>query len=136
MAKTAIWVLLLSSMTATSLMNGLVQAQERPPDLTEFSLEELLQLEVTSVSKKEQKFSEAAAAIYALTQEDIRRSGATSIPEALRMVPGLQVAQINSSTWAISSRGFNFQFADKLLVLIDGCSVYTPLFGGVNWDVP
>jgi iron complex outermembrane receptor protein len=75
-----------------------------------------------------------AAAIFVITAEDIRRSGATNIPDLLRIVPGLDIAQINSNTWAISARGFNFQFASKLLVLIDGRAVYTPLFGGVNWD--
>jgi iron complex outermembrane receptor protein len=78
--------------------------------------------------------SEVAAAIFVITQEDIHRSGAANIPDLLRMVPGLDVAQINSNTWAISARGFNLQFANKLLVLIDGRAVYTPLFGGVNWD--
>lgn len=103
-------------------------------DLTATSLEDLMNVEVTSVSKKEQKLSQVAAAIFVITPEDIRRSGATNIPDLLRMVPGLDVAQINGSTWAISARGFNLQFADKLLVLIDGRAVYTPLYGGVNWD--
>jgi iron complex outermembrane receptor protein len=93
-----------------------------------------MNVEVTSVSKKEQKRSEVAAAIFVITPEDIRRSGATGIPDLLRMVPGLDVAQINANTWAISARGFNFQFENKLLVLIDGRAVYTPLFGGVNGD--
>ncbi len=109
-------------------------AQTPPGDLTQVSIENLMNMEVTSVSKKEQKLSQVAAAIYVITQEDIRHSGATNIPDLLRMVPGMNVAQINSSTWAISARGFNFQFASKLLVLIDGRAVYTPLFGGVNWD--
>jgi iron complex outermembrane receptor protein len=104
------------------------------PDLTQVSLENLMNMEVTSVSKKEQKMSQVAAAIFVITQEDIHHSGATNIPDLLRMVPGIDVAQINSNTWAISARGFNFQFASKLLVLIDGRAVYTPLFGGVNWD--
>jgi len=93
-----------------------------------------MNIQVTSASKKEQKLSEVASAIFVITQEDIRRSGATNIPDLLRMVPGLDVAQINASTWAISARGFNLQFANKLLVLIDGRAVYTPFFGGVNWD--
>jgi iron complex outermembrane recepter protein len=83
-----------------------------------------MNVEVTSVSKKEQKLSQVAAAIFVITQEEIRRSGATSIPDLLRMVPGLDVAQINASTWAISARGFNLQFANKLLVLIDGRAVH------------
>src|SRR5271168_5227899 len=109
-------------------------AQQQPDDLTKKSIEDLMNLEVTSASKKEQKISQVAAAIYVITQEDIRRSGATNIPDLLRMVPGLDVAQINANSWAISSRGFNLQFTDKLLVLIDGRAVYTPLLGGVNWD--
>src|SRR5208282_1838696 len=101
---------------------------------TQVSIENLMNMEVTSVSKKEQKLSQVAAAIFVITQEDIRSSGALNIPDLLRMVPGLDVAQIDGSTWAISARGFNLQFANKLLVLIDGRAVYTPLFGGVNWD--
>jgi iron complex outermembrane receptor protein len=103
-------------------------------DLTSTSIEDLMNLEVTSASKKEQKLSQVAAAIFVITQEDIRSSGALNIPDLLRMVPGLDVAQINANTWAISARGFNLQFANKLLVLIDGRAVYTPLFGGVYWD--
>jgi iron complex outermembrane recepter protein len=103
-------------------------------DLTQVSIENLMNMEVSSVSKKEQKLSEVAAAIFVITQEDIKRSGAMKIPDVLRMVPGLDVAQINANTWAISARGFNLQFADKLLVLIDGRAVYNPLFGGVYWD--
>lgn len=103
--------------------------------LKQMSLDDLMNVEITSVSKKEEKLSEAPAAVYVLTQEDIHRSGATSIPEALRLVPGLDVARIDAHTWAISSRGFNGEFANKLLVLIDGRSVYTPLFSGVFWDV-
>ncbi len=94
-------------------------------DLTQESIENLMNMEVTSVSKKEQKLSQVAAAIFVITQEDIRHSGATNIPDLLRMVPGLDVAQINANTWAISARGFNRQFANKLLVLIDGRDVYT-----------
>ena len=90
--------------------------------------------EVTSVSRKQQKISKVAAAIYVITQDDIRRSGATTIPDLLRMVPGLDVAQVDANSWAISSRGFNDQIADKLLVLIDGRSVYDPSFSGVKWD--
>src|SRR6202022_4324211 len=89
----------------------------------------------TSVSKRSQKLADAAAAIFVITQEDFRRSGATSIPEALRMVPGLQVARIDENKWAIRGRGFNGRFANKLLVLIDGRSVYVPLFSGVYWNI-
>lgn len=103
--------------------------------LTELSIEELMNIEVTSVTKKPQKLYESAAAIYVITQEDIRRSGMTNIPELLRLVPGLNVAQIGANKWAISSRGFNGLYANKLLVLIDGRTVYSPLFNGVFWDV-
>jgi len=109
--------------------------QQKPVDLTTQSLEDLMNIEVTSVSKKEEKLARTAAAIFVITAEDIRRSGATSIPDLLRMVPGLDVAEINGSTWAISSRGFNDQIANKLLVIIDGRTVYSPLFNGVYWDV-
>ena len=104
-------------------------------DYFDLPLESLMNIVVTSVSKKEEKISEAAAAIHVITNEDIRRAGATSIPEALRLAPGIQVSQITSNKWAISTRGFTDQLATKLLVLIDGRSVYTPLFSGVNWDV-
>ncbi|MCA9475938.1 MAG: TonB-dependent receptor plug domain-containing protein, partial [Nitrospira sp.] len=103
-------------------------------DLTQLSLEELMNMEVTSVSKKPQKLSQAQAAIHVLSGEDIRRMGITTIPDALRLVPGLQVARIDSNKWAVSARGFNDRFANKLLVLIDGRSVYTPLFAGVYWE--
>jgi iron complex outermembrane receptor protein len=98
-------------------------------------MEELANLQVTSVSKQPQNLSQAPAAISVLTQEDIRHSGVTTIADALRLVPGLQVASSDAHTWAITSRGFNDIFANKLLVLMDGRSVYTPLFSGVYWDV-
>lgn len=103
-------------------------------DLTSKSLEDLMNVEVTTVSKKIQKLSEVPAAIFVITQDEIRHSGARNIPDLLRMVPGLEVAQLNANTWAISARGFNSEFAGKLLVLVDGRAVYTPLFGGVSWD--
>src|SRR5690606_23348740 len=99
------------------------------------TLEELMDIEVTSVSKHAERLSETASAIQVITQEDIRHSGATSVPEALRLAPNLQVAQVNASQWAISARGFNNVLANKLLVLIDGRVVYTPLYAGVFWDV-
>jgi len=104
-------------------------------DLKKLSIEELMGIEVTSVSKRPEKLSTAASAIQVITQEDIRQSGAISVPEALRLAPNLQVAQVNSSQWAISARGFNNVLANKLLVLIDGRTVYTPLYAGVYWDV-
>ena len=105
-----------------------------PADLTRLTLEQLMDIQVTSVSKGAEDFSKAASAIFVLTQEDIRRSGVNTVPEALRMVPGVHVAQIDSSTWAITARGFNSGLARRLLVLIDGRSVYTHVFAGVLWD--
>jgi iron complex outermembrane recepter protein len=90
---------------------------------------------VYSASKHEEPVSTTAAAVYVLTAEDIRRSGMTSIPELLRMVPGLDVARVDANHWAISARGFNNENANKLLVLIDGRTVYGPFFGGVFWNV-
>jgi len=115
--------------------NSANAAGQQPADLTDLSLEELMHIEITSVSKKPERLADAAAAIFVITQEDIRRSGVMSIPEALRMVPGLQVARIDANKWAISSRGFNSRFANKLLVLMDGRTVYDPVFSGVFWDV-
>ena len=103
-------------------------------EITDLSIEQLMNLEITSVSKKAEKLSDSPAAVFAITQEDIRRSGTTSIPDALRMVPGMHVGRIDSNKWAVSSRGFNGRYANKLLVLIDGRSVYTPTFSGVYWD--
>ncbi|GAB6888001.1 TonB-dependent receptor plug domain-containing protein [Desulfothermus okinawensis JCM 13304] len=103
-------------------------------DLTDLSIEELMNLEITTILKEEKKVKDIPASIYIITKEDIKRSGATSIPELLRMVPGVDVAQINSHLWAITIRGFNDEYSNKLLVLIDGRSVYYPLFSGVCWD--
>ena len=131
-------VLLLGVLTVCQTANVLADGPGGPqnvPDVTTMSLEDLMNLQVTSVSKRSQKVADAAAAIFVITQEDIQRSGATSIPDALRMVPGLEVAQIDQNKWAIGSRGFNGRFDNKLLVLIDGRSVYTPLFSGVYWNV-
>jgi iron complex outermembrane receptor protein len=104
-------------------------------ELVNLSLEELSNVSVTSVSKRPEKETEAAAAIYVITQEDIRRSGATAIPELLRMAPGLTVTRSGARDWTVTSRGFNGQFSNKLLVLMDGRTVYSPLFSGVIWDL-
>jgi iron complex outermembrane recepter protein len=131
--------LLLAGATALFIATPSLRSQQPAKDLSSVSLEDLMNIQVTSASKKEQKISQVAAAIFVITQDDIRASGAVNIPDLLRMVPGLDVAQINANTWAISSRGFNSQYANKLLVLVDGRAVYTPLVGGVSWetlDVP
>jgi iron complex outermembrane recepter protein len=109
--------------------------EESSGDLTHLDLEDLMNIEVTSVSKKPEKNSEAAAALYVITGDDIQRSGLETIPDALRMAPGVHVARKTANQWAVSVRGFSDQFSNKLLVLMDGRSVYTPLFGGVFWDV-
>jgi iron complex outermembrane receptor protein len=109
-------------------------APEASRELADLSIEELMNESITSVGKKEQRIGEAAAAIYVLTGEEILRAGYNSIPEALRMVPGLSVARLASHTWVITARGFAGQYAGKLLVLIDGRSVYDPFFSGVSWD--
>jgi iron complex outermembrane receptor protein len=115
------------------LIGGALRAQESR-DLSSLSVDDLMNVEVTSVSRKGQKLSDTAAAVFVISQDDIRRSGATTIPEILRIMPGLDVARVNGNVWAISARGSNGQYANKLLVMIDGRSVYTPLFGGVYWD--
>src|SRR6185436_1430879 len=124
---------------AVILSAGPVAAQDDLPDLTHFNMEDLLSLQVTSVSKKPQKISDSAAAVFVITQQDIRRSGASSVPEVLRMVPGLHVAQLDGSKWVVTSRGFSTRYANKLLILVDGRSIYNPMFSGVFWetrDVP
>ncbi len=104
-------------------------------DLGVLSIDELLDLDVVSVAKIPEKVSQSPAAVYVITQEALRRSGASTIPEALRMVPGMHVYRINGNKWAVSARGFAGRFANKMLVMIDGRAVYTPLFSGVFWDV-
>lgn len=106
-----------------------------PSDLTKLSLDQLLDIEVTSVSKRPERALTAAAAIFVLSGDDIRRAGARSIAGALRLVPGLDVAQIDSRSYAIAARGFNGSTSDKLQVLLDGRTVYTPLTSAVFWDV-
>jgi iron complex outermembrane receptor protein len=110
-------------------------AAEESVDPFELSPEQLFEAEVISASRSAESVWDAPTAIYVVTASDIQRSGATSIPEALRLVPGVQVARINTSGWAISVRGFNSVLANKLLVLIDGRETYDPLFSGVYWDV-
>ena len=126
--------------TLCFLSEGVVAASAAEMDqsgnpLTELSLERLMDISVVSASRKSQSLADVTSAVFVINQEDIRRSGATTIPDLLRMVPGVQVASIDGNSWAVSIRGFNGNFANKLLVMIDGRSVYTPLYGGVFWDV-
>lgn len=134
--RLSVAVFLLALLAHAPLAQEVDQPSAADPvdELTSLSLEDLMQVEITSVSKKLESISGAAAAITVITAEDIRRSGATSIPEALRLVPGVFVARIDSNKWAVTARGFNDRLANKLLVLIDGRSVYTPLFSGVYWE--
>lgn len=104
-------------------------------DLGALSIEELANVDISSVSKSDQPLSEAPAAVYVITREEILRSGATRLAEILRLAPNLQVAQVTASSNAVSARGFNGTAASKLLVLVDGRSVYSPFFSGVFWDV-
>lgn len=109
--------------------------EEPPADLKQLSLAQLGDVEVTSASKEPEQVWRTPAAIYVITREDIRRSGATSLPEVLRLAPGVEVARIDSDHWAVGIRGFASGFSKSVLVLIDGRSVYTPLYAGVYWDV-
>jgi len=120
------------SALCTTLLNPLITSAHASAP---FSLQDLSNLEVTSVSKQPERAFDAAAALHVITSEDIRRSGAESIPEVLRLATGIQVARIDSNKWAISSRGFNEQLGEKILVLLDGRSLYLPEFSGVLWDV-
>lgn len=126
--------LMIFPFTANAAQDG-----ERPAPLLDklmdMSLQELMDIEITSVSKRPEKIFKAAAAVFVISSEDLREWGVTNIPDALRRVPGLQVARMDSNKWAITARGFNSRFANKLLVLIDGRSVYSPLFAGVYWEM-
>jgi iron complex outermembrane receptor protein len=110
------------------------RAQTGPIDLARISIEDLMNIQITSAAKKEQRAEDVPAAVFVITQDDIRRSGLRSLPELFRLVPGMQVAQVNANKWAVSARGFNDLFSNKLLVLIDGRSIYTHSFSGVLWD--
>jgi iron complex outermembrane receptor protein len=131
MNKKFIYHYLLVSALCTS---PVVMSADKQIDATDLSVEDLLNVEVTSVAKKAQSLNDAAAAVFVISNEDIKRSGATNIPDALRLSPGLDVAKIDANKWAVTSRGFNGRRANKLLVLIDGRSAYTRSFAGVYWE--
>src|SRR6185436_3068008 len=119
-------------MALVSLVCG--SAPAGAAELADFSLEQLSNVEVTSVSRRAESLIDAAASIYVITNDDIRRAGSRTLPEALRLAPNLEVAQTTANSYAISARGFNNSIGNKLLVLIDGRTVYTPLFSGVFWN--
>jgi len=125
-------IALILSLLSTRVTKG---TESSPRDLAELSIEELMDVRVELVSRKPERLWDAAAAIFVITEEDIKRSGARSLPEALRMVPGMYVAQIDANTWVVTARGFAGRFANKLLVQIDGRTIYTPLFSGVFWHL-
>ena len=124
-----------NSVPAKAVSKTAPASKSSDADLMSLDLDALANTKVTSASMHEEKLTDAATAITVLSNDDIRRSGANSIPEALRLVPGMDVAQINSSTWGVSVRGFNEQYSRNLLVLVDGRTVFTPFNGGVNWDL-
>src|SRR6266849_7901212 len=134
-AKILISVLLVAAPATQCRADAAQGLQETPGQLKKLSLAQLGDIEVTTASKEPVTVTRTPAAIYVLTQEDIRRSGATSIPEVLRLVPGVEVARVNANLWAVGIRGFGNYFSKSVLVLIDGRSVYTPLFAGVEWNV-
>ena len=131
MPRSPIRHLALSIALACVAGTGIAEEALAPPDI---SLEDLLGTEVTSASRKAERLHEVAAAVFVITRDDIERSGATNLPEALRLAPGVNVASLANNRWAVSVRGFNDRFSNKLLVLMDGRSIYSPLFSGVVWE--
>jgi iron complex outermembrane receptor protein len=125
----------LGAVVGLSLVVSGLAAQQPTPDLGDLDIEQLTQIKVTSVARRPEALGQAPAAIFVVTGEEIRRAGASTLPEALRLAPGLQVARVGSRDWAISSRGFNERSSNKLLVLVDGRAVYNPIFAGVYWDI-
>lgn len=125
---------LLRATVLAAAAHGAAFGQTMASNLADLSLEQLSSIEVTSVSKRAQRLSEVPGSVYVIRHEDIRRSGATSLPEVLRLAPNLQVARADANQYAITARGFNSTLANKMLVLIDGRTVYSPLFSGVFWE--
>lgn len=134
-AKLALWGCLTA---VSSIPPATAVATDEVPapviDFTSLSLEELLQVEITSLGKKSQRLADVAAAVHVINREDILRSGATSLPEVLRLAPGVDAARMGGDRWSVSIRGFSGRWANKLLVLVDGRSIYTPLYAGVEWE--
>jgi iron complex outermembrane receptor protein len=126
---------LVSLLSLATLANA-GHAQDRGVmDLANLDIEELMNIQISTVSRREESLAAAAASVFVITSDDIRRSGASSIPEVLRMAPNLQVARVNAYEYAITSRGFNNRVGNKLLVMLDGRTLYTPLFSGVFWEM-
>jgi iron complex outermembrane receptor protein len=129
--RLSIWLLLSSSAAVSAQTETTTTAQ----DLKRLSIEELAEIDVTSVSRRVERLAQAAAAVSVIRQDDIRRTGVVSLAEAMRLADGLDVARYDARTWAISARGFNISTANKLLVLMDGRTLYSPLYSGTFWDV-
>jgi len=132
--KSSIYIILIFFLNTVDASGLPGDSIDNTDEFLDLNLEELMNIEVTTASKRPQKLTQVASAAFVITQEDIRRSGVTSIPEALRMAPGVNVARIGTDKWAISIRGFNGRLANKLQILMDGRSVYTPIFSGVLWQ--
>lgn len=126
--------LLVACLTGFWAAGAWAASAAKPADATWMSLEELMAIEVSSAAKRPQRLADTTTAIFALSRDDIRRSGATSLPELLRQVPGVQVSRIDASRYAVSIRGFSNRYSGKLLVLQDGRTLYSPLFGGTYWE--
>lgn len=135
MVAGACGALLFAALIAPCLAQPPETVSPSETDVMTLPIERLFDIEVITAARRPQTVAETASAVFVITQEDIRRSGVTSIPEALRLAPGVNATRIDANKWAITIRGFNSRFANKLLVLIDGRSVYTPFFAGVYWDV-
>lgn len=133
-ARSGLRGLLIAGLGMIAMPSRGVAQTAPPPTLGQLSIEDLMSVEVTSASRKQQRTVDVAAAVFVITHEDIQRSGLTTIPDLLRLVPGVNVAMINANRWAVSVRGFNDLYSNKLLVLVDGRSVYNRLFSGVLWD--
>ena len=113
---------------------GLPARSQQTPDITQNSIEDLMKTKISSVSKREEQVLDTPAAVYVVSREELRSAGARNIPDALRSVPGMDVNQINASTFDVGIRGFDERFSNKMLVMIDGRSLYSPIFGGIYWD--
>jgi iron complex outermembrane receptor protein len=132
MNKFSIRYILLASILATTSLSRTVSAEE--PAWPELNLGDLMKVGIESASRKKQSVSDTAAAVFVISAADIKRSGVLSIPEALHLAPGVEVAKLSNNKWAVSIRGFNGRMANKLLVLVDGRSIYNSLYGGVIWE--
>ncbi|HZU23034.1 MAG TPA: TonB-dependent receptor plug domain-containing protein, partial [Terriglobales bacterium] len=131
--RSLIHVMFLLAFFAPGAAYGQTSDKSKPLDVSSMSPEELSNLEVTSVSRREQPLADTAAAVFVITQDDIQHSTATSVPELLRMVPGMMVGKVNANSWAVSARGFADVYGKEMLVMIDGRTVYSVIDSGVFW---